>query len=135
MTTSSDNVQRIVGVRPDGTFISPDNPARRGEIIRVFTTGMGPTVPAVGTNALPVPGVDALVQGTVVAGITNQAGQGSGLRVTAARAAPDLIGVFEVPVQIPNDAATGSNVSFSVAVIPVGSNTPVYSQTVKISVL
>jgi uncharacterized protein (TIGR03437 family) len=135
VTVSSDSVQRIVAVRPDGSFVTPDNPARRSEIIRVYATGLGSTVPAVATNAIPVPGVDATVQGTVVAGITNQGGQGEGLRVTGARAAANLIGVFEVPVQIPSDAATGSNVSFSIAVIPVGTNTPVYSQTVKIPVL
>jgi uncharacterized protein (TIGR03437 family) len=135
MTTSSDGVQRAVALRPDGSFVSPENPARRGEIIHVYVTGLGPTVPAVGTNSLPVPGVDAMVQGIVVAGITNTAGQGAGLRVTGARLSPDLVGIYDVPVQIPSDAQTGSNVTFSVALIPSGSSTPVYSQPVKLPVL
>ena len=33
---------RAIAVRPDGSFVSPDNrPARRGEVVRVFTGGMG----------------------------------------------------------------------------------------------
>ncbi len=44
-TVMSDGVRRAVMVRPDGSFVSLENPARRGEIIRVYVTGLGPTVP------------------------------------------------------------------------------------------
>jgi len=39
----SDRVGRVVAFRPDGTFVSLENPARRGEIIRYYVTGIGPS--------------------------------------------------------------------------------------------
>jgi uncharacterized protein (TIGR03437 family) len=133
-TTMSDGVSRAVIVRPDGSFVSLANPARRGEIVRAYATGLGVTSPSVGTNAIAIPGSDAMVQGIVIVGITNTAGQGEGVRVTGARVAPDLIGVFEVPFQMPFDAVTGNNVSFSIGVYPVGGSAPIYSVTAKIPI-
>ena len=131
-TTMSDGVPRAVIIRPDGTFVSLANPARRGETVRAYATGLGVTSPSVGTNATAIPGIDAVVQGILIMGVTNTAGQGEGVRVSTARVAPDLIGVFEIPFLVPSDAATGFNVSFSIGVIPVGSSTPIYSATAKI---
>ena len=133
-TAMSDGVLRAVAVRPDGSWVSLVNPARRGEIVRAYATGLGVTSPAVGTNATAIPGTDAIVQGTLIMGVTNTANQGEGVRVSTARVAPDLIGVFEIPFMVPSDAATGFNVSFSIGVIPVGSGTPIYSATAKIPI-
>ena len=133
-TTMSDGVLRAVAVRPDGSWVTLANPARRGEIVRAYATGLGVTLPSVGTNATAIPGTDAIVQGALIMGITNTAGQGEGVRVSDARVAPDLIGVFEIPFLVPSDAATGNNVSFSIGVIPVGASTPIYSATAKIPV-
>jgi uncharacterized protein (TIGR03437 family) len=133
-TTMSDGVSRAVIVRPDGSFVSLANTARHGEIVRAYATGLGVTSPSVGTNAIAIPGSDAMVQGIVIVGITNTAGQGEGVRVTGARVAPDLIGVFEVPFQMPFDAVTGNNVSFSIGVYPVGGSAPIYSVTAKIPI-
>ena len=98
-------------------------------MVRAYATGLGLTAPTVGTNATAIPGTDAIKQGALIMGVTNSAGQGEGVRVTDARVAPDLIGVFEIPFQVPSDAATGNNVSFSIGVIPVGASTPIYSAT------
>jgi uncharacterized protein (TIGR03437 family) len=121
-------------IRPDGSFVSLTNPARRGEIVQAFATGLGVTSPTVGTNAIAIPGADAIVQGILIMGVINTIGQAEGVRVSTARVAPDLIGVFEIPFQVPSDAATGNNVSFSIGVIPVGSGTPIYSATAKIPI-
>jgi uncharacterized protein (TIGR03437 family) len=133
-TVMSDGVSRAVIVRPDGSFVSLSNPARRGEIVRAYATGLGMTSPIVGTDATAIPGSDAIVQGTLIMGVTNTAGKGEGIGVSTARVAPDLIGVFEIPFTVPTDAATGNNVNFSIGVIPAGSSTPIYSATVKIPI-
>jgi uncharacterized protein (TIGR03437 family) len=109
-TVMSDGVRRAVLLRQDGSFVSLANPARR-EIIRMYVTGMGPTVPAVGTNQFPSPVTDANVSGQVIVGIDN-----AGVRVVSARAAPNLIGVFEIAFEVPSNAPTGNNVVLSVAV-------------------
>jgi uncharacterized protein (TIGR03437 family) len=130
----ADGVARAVLTRPDGSFVSAANPARRGEIVRAYVTGMGATTPALSTNSFPLVGVDTPVNGTVIAGITNDKGQGEGVQVTGARASWNLFGVYEVPFQVPADAAIGSNVTFSVAVIPAGASQPIYSNGTKIAI-
>uniref|UniRef100_Q01Q38 Ig domain protein, group 1 domain protein n=1 Tax=Solibacter usitatus (strain Ellin6076) TaxID=234267 RepID=Q01Q38_SOLUE len=110
-TVMSDKVARAVALRPDGTYVSLENPARRGEQIRVLVTGLGPTTPPVATGALPVPGSDALVAGQVIVGVNN-----AGARVVTSRLSPNLIGVYEVAFVVPSDAPTGNNTVLSVAV-------------------
>jgi uncharacterized protein (TIGR03437 family) len=110
-TVMSDGVRRAVIVRPDGTFASIQNPARRGEVVRAYVTGMGPALPAVTTGALPLPGVDSLAQGQLIVGVANK-----GTGPVTARVSPNLIGVFEVSFQIPSDTPTGNDVVFSVDV-------------------
>ena len=46
-TVMSDGKTRAVLVRPDGSFVSLENPARRGETIRMFVTGSGPDHPGI----------------------------------------------------------------------------------------
>jgi len=111
LTTMSDGQSRAVAVRPDGSFVSIENPARRGEIIRAYTTGLGPVSPAIATNSIPVPGTDSNVLGQVIVGINN-----AGTRLVSARLAPNLIGVYEVAFEVPSDAPAGNDVVFSVGV-------------------
>lgn len=110
-TVMSDSARRAVAIRPDGTFVSLQNPARRGEVVRVFVTGLGPATPAVATGALPVPGADSLVVGQVIVGVNN-----AGTRIVTSRVSPNLLGVYEVAFQIPSDAPTGNDIVLSVAV-------------------
>ena len=107
--------------RPDGSFVSAQNPARAGETVIAFVTGLGPTTPAVATNSLPIPGSAATVQGTVIVGFA-----GGGIPFTSAQASPDLIGVYEVSFQVPSTGPTG-NQSFSIGLLPAGSSTVYYS--------
>jgi uncharacterized protein (TIGR03437 family) len=118
-TVMSDGVRRAVVVRPDGTFVNPRNPARSGEIVRVFVTGLGPTSPSMVTGSVPVPGADSLALAQVIVGVNN-----SGARVITSRVSPSLIGVFEVTFQVPSDAPTGNDIVLNVAV-----NAPGESQT------
>jgi uncharacterized protein (TIGR03437 family) len=118
-TVMSDGRARVVAVRPDGSFVSLENPARKGEIIRAYTTGLGPVTPPVGTNAIPVSGIDSTVQGQVIVGVNN-----AGARLISARIAQNLIGIDEVTFQVPNDAPSGNNVVFS-----IGINAPGDTQT------
>jgi len=126
---NSDGVLRTILVRPDGSFATKDNPARRGESVIAFITGLGPTSPAVATNQLPVPGTPANAQGTVIVGMN-----GGGLVLNYARLVDYLLGVFEVSFQIPSDMVTGDNVTFSIGLAPQGSSNTYYSSTTKVPV-
>jgi uncharacterized protein (TIGR03437 family) len=131
-TVMSDGVSRAVMVRPDGSFVSLTNPARRaggGEIIRVYVTGLGPTAPAVDTNHIPIPGTDSLVLGTVIVGVDN-----SGVRVVSARAAPTQIGVYEVAFQIDPNVPVGDNIVLSVDLNPLDGSPTQFSKGSKIPI-
>jgi uncharacterized protein (TIGR03437 family) len=121
-TAVSGTISIPVLERPDGSFVSPTNPARRGETLIAYVTGLGPTSPAVATNALPVPGSMDTVQGTVIVGIN-----GAGANLISASLSPDIIGAFEVAFQVPSSVASGTNASFSIGVLPPGSSSVNYS--------
>jgi uncharacterized protein (TIGR03437 family) len=108
--------------RPDGSFVSPTNPGRRGETLIAYVTGLGPTIPAVATNALPVPGSTATVQGTVIAGVN-----GGGASLISAILSPDIVGVYEVAFVVPSSVPSGINTDFSIGVLPQGTSKVYYS--------
>ncbi len=119
----SDGVARAVLVRPDGSFVSLSNPARRGETEVAYVTGLGATSTTVGTTAVPVPGgAPATVLGDVIPGMN-----GAGLPLVYAQLSEDLPGIYVVAFQIPANEATGNNVTFSIGIIPVGSSAAFYS--------
>jgi uncharacterized protein (TIGR03437 family) len=128
-TAGSDGVRRAVLIRPDGSFVSLTNPARRGESVVGMFTGLGMTSPAVATNAVPAPGSLAVVQGTVVVGIA-----GVGVPVVTARLSEDLPGIYLVSFLVPTDIGTGNDLPFSIAVSPPGASAQINSATTKISV-
>jgi uncharacterized protein (TIGR03437 family) len=125
----SDGRTRAVLVRADGSFVNPTtNPARRGEVVRAYATGLGQTAPFMYTNSIPVPGSESLATASIIVGVNN-----SGARVVSAKAAAGLIGLFEVAFEIPADAPS-AEVNFSVAVNPGGGAPTVFSQGSRILV-
>jgi uncharacterized protein (TIGR03437 family) len=133
----SDGAVRAVALRSDGSFVTlnPPNPARRGEIVRVYVTGLGPTVPIVKTGQVDNPeadlaGADAQATGQAIVGISGY----GGATVKFARIAANMIGVFEVAFLVPNDAPQGNDIGISVSVIPVGATAAINSLASKIPI-
>jgi len=121
-TVMSDGVSRAVLVRPDGSFVSLANPARRGENLVAFATGLGAATSPVGTNSVAAPGAVVSPKGTVVVGMA-----GRGLPLISAQLSDELLGVWLVTFTVPTDVPQGNNVTFSISVIPAGSGTPIPS--------
>jgi len=121
-TQLSSTVTVPVLERPDGSFVSTTNPARRGETLIAYVTGLGPTTPSVATNSLPVPGSNVTIQGTVIVGVN-----GNGANLISATLSPDIVGAYEVAFQVPSTVASGTNAGFSIGVLPQGSSTVYYS--------
>jgi uncharacterized protein (TIGR03437 family) len=85
----------------DFSPVTNANPARKGEIILVFLTGMGVTTPPVGTNVLgPVPPATTARQPVV--GIN-----GEGVEVLGSFYAPGLITAYQINFRIPLNARSG----------------------------
>jgi len=123
-TIQSDGVLRAVIERPDGSFAGPTNPARRGEIVTAFVTGLGAVTPQVSSNQLPISSTPSTVNGLVIVGVNNE-----GSPVLQAQLSPDIIGVYTIQFQIPNDAPQNNNVVFSIGVVPLGSTQTIYSNS------
>jgi uncharacterized protein (TIGR03437 family) len=100
-TEATTNRRYALAIRPDGTTVTPANPARRGERIRIYAIGLGQTSPATGTNRLGAPG--QTVVAPVVVGVNN-----AGVPVISATLAQNLVGIYEIVFEIPLDTAVGS---------------------------
>lgn len=108
----SDGVSRAVLVRQDGSFVSLENPARKGEIIYMYVTGIGPVAPAVGTNQAGIPDTAMKAVNPIVVGVNN-----AGVPVLSTTYAEHLIGVYQVAFQLPQDVPAGNNVPLAIAVV------------------
>ena len=118
--TDSDGKMRAVLVRPDGSFASAANPAARGEIIRMFVTGLGQTTPVLFTNEFDplvsddngdLAPQDLRVDARVVVGVNN-----AGVAVVSAKYAYGMVGVYEVAFQVPEDSGSNNSAPFAIAV-------------------
>ena len=99
----------------NGVLVTPSNPAKRGEIVEVFATGLGVLNPAVATgagNPSSPPAVstdkfaDVLIDGESVASFSG---------ISFAGGAPGFVGLNQINVLIPFDATTGSSVPIQIA--------------------
>jgi uncharacterized protein (TIGR03437 family) len=96
-------------IRPDGSRVAPDNPARRGETIRMYVIGLGQTSPQTFTNYVGFPGQK--VRASLTVGIDFQ----GGVTLKDAFMAENLIGVYEVVFEIPLTARTGSEIPLTLS--------------------
>ena len=103
-------------------WVTPANPARPGEIVLLFLTGLGVTNPAVGTNFLgPATPATSVVQPVV--GIDD-----AGVEVIGSFYAPGLLTVFQINLRIADNAKSGNRklsvsaagVSSQNSLIPIG---------------
>ena len=115
-TVYSDLRKRAVLLRDDGTYVSLASPARRGERLRAFVTGLGRPRSKngflIGTNQGGIPGDDASPLFNVILGVNN-----GGVTPESVVYAQDLIGVYVVTFVVPADSASGSDINFAVAAI------------------
>jgi uncharacterized protein (TIGR03437 family) len=115
-TVYSDLRKRAVFLRDDGTYVSLQSPARRGERLRAFVTGLGRPRSRngflIGTNQGGIPGDDASPQPSILLGINN-----GGVTPLSVIYAQDLIGVYIITFDVPGDLPSGSDINFAVAAI------------------
>jgi uncharacterized protein (TIGR03437 family) len=99
----------VVALRPDGSYVTSANRARRGETVRVFATGLGQTTPVASTNRAGVR--DQNVNAQVIAGINN-----AGVRLVSAKMVEGSVGVYVVEMEIPADTTPGDARPVAIAV-------------------
>lgn len=100
----------VVAQRPDGSFVTPSNPARRGEVVRVYLTGLGQVTPATATNRGGSP--NQRVNANLVLGLNYE-----GTVITSAEYAEGLIGVYVLTFTVPANAPAGSAIPLNMAAV------------------
>jgi uncharacterized protein (TIGR03437 family) len=116
-----------IAVRSDGEIVSPTKPARKGEIVRMYVIGMGQTTPMASTNRVGVP--DQVIALPVQVGLEG----GKSARVVEAKMAENLVGIYEILFEIPQDAPTGTDLAIACSVV-VGPTSAVWSNESRISI-
>jgi len=108
------------GVALDSSYraVNSSNPAIAGEYILIYCTGLGAVndPPPAGSPALSNPVSQTTTPATVTIG-------GVGVTPSFAGLAPGYVGLYQVNVQVPADAATGSEVTLSISIGGETSNT------------
>jgi uncharacterized protein (TIGR03437 family) len=112
----SDGLKRAVARRPDGSYVSLENPARQGERIVVYVTGLGRPVKASGslvqTNQPGTPGDEASPPFLVSLRLG-----GADFWPASSLFATDSIGVYLVTFDVPAAAGGGNDVEFTVTAL------------------
>ncbi len=89
-----------VAVRPDGSQVSPTNPAQRGENIQLYITGLGQATPPITTGGAGLP--NQPIVSSMIVGLNN-----GGVPLISAVYGPGLIGIYVVTIQVPANTQTG----------------------------
>ena len=92
--------RQAVLLRADGSFVTPENPARRGEQLKMFTTGMGSVSPATATGRAGIGG--QTVDAPITVGVNN-----AGVRFISAEYLYGAVGIYVITFEVPADTQTG----------------------------
>jgi uncharacterized protein (TIGR03437 family) len=124
--TDAQSRRYAIIVKSDGSFVSPDNPAVRGENLTLYVSGLGAVTPATFTNRLGTGNQN--VAAPIVVGVNNAGNSGA----YTATLSPTLIGVYQITFQLDANAAAGTNVPLSISAQDVD-GTRIFSNSTSIA--
>ena len=109
---------RAIVQNPDGSLNGPGNPARPGDVLVVYLTGIGPTenAPAAGEGA---PSEEPLARATLQATATLG---GTPAQLLYLGLAPTFVGLGQANVAIPANAPAGDDIPLSITIGGLSSN-------------
>jgi uncharacterized protein (TIGR03437 family) len=115
-TVMSDGRKRAVLQRLDGSYVSLDTPAKAGERLRAFVTGLGSPVTASGvrlsTNQAGIAGDDAAPPNAVLIRLASR-----DVQPVSSIYSTDTIGVYVVTFDVPDDVQSGLDIDFMVGTL------------------
>ncbi len=127
-TTDAAGRRYAIVLKADGSFATPENPARRGEKLKMYATGLGQTTPNTGTNRVGVPNQNLIASVTV--GVNSE-----GIDALPTTTLSDtMVGIYEISFELNSNTAQGLNVPLVIGVDgPDGRR--VYSNDTKIAAI
>ena len=96
------NSGAVLAAHLDGTVISADAPARRGEVVVIYATGLGPTVPPAIPNRLPASAASIARLADFTVWLNGVPVPAAG--VLYAGISPPYAGLFQINLRVPEDA-------------------------------
>ena len=87
----------------DSSYVDAAHPAKQGEVLVVYLSGMGPTKPSVKSGD-PAPSSEPLARVTNTATVTVE---GQPAEVQFAGLTPGFVGLYQVNFKVPSNAGTG----------------------------
>jgi uncharacterized protein (TIGR03437 family) len=96
------NGNLVLAAHLDGTVITPEAPARRGEVVVIYATGLGPTVPPAIPNRLPTGAAGIARLAEFAVWLNGEAVPAD--RILYAGISPPYAGLFQINLRIPEDA-------------------------------
>lgn len=87
----------------DSSYVDANHPAKPGEVLVIYLSGMGATNPSVKSGD-PAPGSEPLARVTVAPTVSLD---GQSATVQFAGLAPSFVGLYQVNFQVPSNAKTG----------------------------
>jgi uncharacterized protein (TIGR03437 family) len=111
---TTDSTGRRIGVvvKADGTYMTRENPAVRGEVLIGFFTGLGQTLTPTTTNNPGAFNNSTQVAAQIIIGINNE-----GAPVLSATMAPGLVGIYVVQFSVPDNATTGTDRPYAIGAV------------------
>jgi len=115
----------VLGVHLDGTTITTASPAKAGETVVLFASGLGPTnpaaipdeIPQIAASVTPLSSFSMLINGAAV----------SPQQILYAGVVPTFAGLFQINVQLPGNVSANPQIQIGYAgtFSPVGRVLPV----------
>ncbi len=111
---TTDSTGRKIGVmiKADGTYMTLENPALRGETMIGFFSGLGQTLTPSSTNNPGAYNNASQVAAQIIIGINNE-----GAPVGPATMAPGLVGIYIVQFQVPDTTTAGTARPYAIGAV------------------
>lgn len=105
------DLQNIIATRPDGSLITPAVSAKPGDVVVLYATGLGQTVPPIGYGELPKSAASLQMLSEFQVLLDGNPVDPSG--ILYAGIAPGFAGLYQINLALP--ASTGSNPEIRIA--------------------
>ncbi len=109
-SVDANNNHFAVVLHPDGSYVTPANPATRGETLRYFATSLGQTTPAAATNHAGV--ANQMVNSTLIVGVAD-----AGVQIIESKYVENFVGLYTVDFVVPSDAPSGNQIKLNMALV------------------
>ncbi len=119
------NADAVIGTRPDGSVVTRDSPAHPGDVVVIYASGLGQTVPSLSDGEIPHEARSIVERASFQLFVNGTAVDNS--RILYAGVTPGFAGLYQVNLVLPPDCGTDPEIRIAAAgnISPPGTRLPV----------